>query len=150
MSGVRQSWGKVGFPPAPSAVACALLVTLWSLILGCSGSGVPVDGIVRFADGTPVRSGRIEFRHVETRHRGMGVIDDQGRYSLADLQGNHRFEPGEYGVIVVQLIIARDRSLEEHDHGRMVPRQYADYDTSRLRAHVAPEKEGPIVIELEE
>lgn len=134
------------FPPSPrtaaattstSRMVCGLAVALAAAVsVGCSPGGVPISGQVLFDDGEPVRSGRIEFRHRETRHRGMGTIDDQGQYDLADMDGGRSFRPGTYDVIVVQMIITRDLTLQQHDHGRPVPRSFADYDTSGLQADI--------------
>lgn len=120
-----------------------VLLTL-ATISGCSGGGVEVNGVVRFADGEPVRSGRIEIRHAESRRRGMGTIDEEGRFRLAEMDGGHRFDPGEYDAIVVQMIVTEDLAFEDHGHGRMVPRRFADYDTSGLAVTVDDDPAQPI------
>lgn len=107
-------------------------------LVGCGGPTLlPVQGRVVFSDGELVRTGRIEYSAKESPHRAMGVIDDSGQFALVTADGERGLPAGEYDVIVVQLVITEDLSLADHGHGRAVPRKYADYTTSDLKALVS-------------
>lgn len=109
-----------------------------ALLLGCGGpDSLPVEGTVVFNDGEPVRTGRIEYNAVSGPFRAMGEIDDAGRFELITAEGDKGLPAGEYEIIVVQLVITEDLSLADHDHGRAVPRKYADYSTSGLRTVIS-------------
>lgn len=117
------------------------LVLAAMLTLGAAGCGgqalVPVAGQVIFEeDGEPVRTGRIEFRGEAPNARAVGVLDSEGRFQLRTDEGKAGCQPGEYDIVIVQLVSVEHQSLESHDHGRPLPRKYADYYTSGLQASV--------------
>lgn len=114
---------------------------------GCSDSGHSGSGVVRFSDHEPVRAGSVEFRSIiGGKNRYASRIGDQGQFQLTDAQGRHGIADGEYEVVVVQIVITEDLALEQHTHGRTVPRRYADYYTSGLRVSV--QSKHPQAIEL--
>jgi len=117
-------------------------------ILGCSPSGPPPRGIVRFDDGQLVQSGTVEFRSLDSGQRFVGKISSDGTFELEDQAGAAAFPPGDYEVVIVQIVLTEDLAAENHQHGRTVPRQYADYYTSNLRIFNAADRTGPIVVEL--
>lgn len=116
--------------------------------LGCSASGPPPSGIVRFEDGQPVESGSIEFRELETGERFSGRISGGGSFELQDQSGDLSFPPGEYEVVVVQIVLTEDLASESHQHGRTVPRRYADYYTSGLRITNRSDRTAPLMVVL--
>jgi len=118
--------------------------------LGCSSSGPPPSGIVRFDDGQPVQSGSVEFRSLDSGDRYAGRIAGDGSFELQDKDGKPSLPPGEYEVVVVQIVLTEDLAAEEHEHGRTVPRQYADYYTSGLRISNQADRTDPIVVELKD
>ena len=131
----------------PTAIQRAALLIAWATVgtwltgtAGCGGPNtVPVQGRVEFADGQPVRTGRIEFRAVDAEWRAMSEIAPDGSFALTTADGAAGLPPGDYEIIVVQLIITEDLARRAHGdggHGRNVPRRYADYYTSGLRATV--------------
>jgi hypothetical protein len=117
--------------------------------LGCSASGPPPRGIVRFEDGQPVQSGSIEFRALETGERFAGRISSDGSFELQDKAGDLSFPQGEYEVVVVQIVLTEDLASESHEHGRTVPRRYADYYTSGLRVTNPSDRTDPLIVELD-
>lgn len=133
---------------AISLAAAAWLVTL----AGCTGSSnVPAQGRVLFSDQSPVRSGKVELRSADASIRAIGSIDADGGFSLKTDDGREGVPPGEYEVVVVQFIVTEDMSASMHGHGGTVPRRYADYYSSGLKASI-PEKGNPniqIVVEAE-
>jgi len=103
---------------------------------------------VRFDDGQPVQSGSVEFRSLDSGERYAGRISGDGSFELQDKNGKAALPPGEYEVVVVQIVITEDLAAEAHQHGRTVPRQYADYYTSDLRIANQADRTDPLVVEL--
>lgn len=127
-----------------------LLLLLTSLAAGCSSNGWPVEGGVRFDDGRPVTSGSIEFRSLADGTRYASRLDSEGRFRLVDQDGGRSIPDGEYEIVVVQIVMTEDLALEDHQHGRTVPRRYADYSTSDLRATIDEGTASPMEVILHE
>jgi len=129
-------------------------------IVGCGPqqeSTYPVDGLVRFPAGEPVRLGTVEFRRViaanpeAPRWIARGTIDREGRFTLSTFQPGDGALAGNHEVIVQQLIITEDRSFADHNHGRRVSPHYGDYASSGLKARIeatSDRQPQQIVIEL--
>ena len=128
-----------------------LLLLLLLLAAGCSAPTGVSEGVVRFVGGEPVRSGSVEFRSTADGSRYAGRIGLEGQFSLSDGEGNPGIPPGEYEVVVVQMVLTEDLPLGGHTHGKTVPRRYADYRTSGIRV-TSTEGGEPlhIVIEAED
>ncbi len=109
-----------------------LLVAL-ACINGCGSQSGTAAGIVRFADGEPVQSGSVEFRSLADGAQYATRIANDGTFTLTDNDGTISCPPGEYEVVVVQIVLTEDLAAAAHTHGRTVPRRYADYYTSDLR-----------------
>ncbi|KLU06694.1 hypothetical protein RISK_001258 [Rhodopirellula islandica] len=118
------------------------------LLAGCSAQH-PATGFVGYTDGEPVQSGSIEFRLIETGDRFAGRIARDGEFTLRDQDGNESLPPGDYEVVVVQIVLTEDVAAADHDHGRTVPRRYADYYTSGLRYSNPADRVDSIRVELE-
>jgi hypothetical protein len=119
------------------------------MLAGCDSgpATVPVSGRARFSDGTPVDTGKVEFRSPDGRFIGQGTLDRQGRFTLRGRGGADGLPAGTYQVIIVQMILADILPTAGHDHGpARVPLEYGDYHTSRLQAVV--EATGPNEIDL--
>ena len=104
--------------------------------IGCGSPVGPTGGIVKFDDGEPVQAGKVEFRNRSDKLRYAGTINKSGRFTLKDKRGREGVPPGRYQVVVVQVVITEDLALEDHTHGRTVPRRFADYYTSGLEVQV--------------
>lgn len=144
-------WGMRGKRRCRAALLSRLACLLLALSLaGCdNGVLVPVSGRVVFSDGQPLRSGKIEFRSPPLKARGAAVLDDQGRFTLTNGEGKPGLPPGDYEVVIVQVVMVEHLSLEAHDHGRPLPRRYADYHTSGLRVSVPPQGTDQLTITVE-
>ena len=123
-------------------INCVLCVAL----VGCSQSSVNSKGKVLFEDGQPVQSGSIEFRSINSGQRYTSRIDRQGNFELRDEQNRAAIVPGEYDVVVVQIVLTEDLPLEMHTHGQTVHRRYADYHTSGLTTRVQADQAEPIKV----
>lgn len=123
---------------------------LWLVVTltGCS-SQHPATGIIEYTDGDPVQSGSIEFRSLETGARYAGRIASNGTFALRDQDGNESLPPGEYEMVVVQIVMTEDVAAADHDHGQTVPRRYADYYTSDLRYSNQADRTDSIRVELD-
>lgn len=126
-----------------------VLLLMVAALGGCSGPNIgPIAGTVRFEDGSPVQSGSIEFRSLENGRRYASRIDPNGRFEPMDASNRAGLPPGEYEVVVVQIVLTEDLAAEDHTHGTTVPRRYADYYTSNLRSWVQADQ-STVEIELE-
>ena len=124
------------------------LLLLVATLSGCS-SQQPATGIVEYTDGDPVQSGSIEFRSLETGDRYAGKIASDGAFTLRDQDGNESLPPGDYEIVVVQIVMTEDVAAADHQHGRTVPRRYADYYTSDLRYSNQANRTTLIGVELD-
>jgi len=137
------------------ATRTRIFCLVWlALIFGCGPSHpvtYPVQGSVKFEDGAPVEIGSVEFRSMEGEERttARGKIEKDGSFTLSTFEPGDGALPGEHQVIVQQMVISEGLSAEHHQHGRRVPRKYADYSQSGLTAEIKAEKSNPIVIQLQ-
>lgn len=116
---------------------------------GCSGSDDSAKGVVQFSDGELVQSGSIEFRSLANKARYASRIRSNGSFTLTDSEGDVSCPPGDYEVVVLQIVLTEDLAAEAHEHGRTVPRKYADYYTSGLRVTKVEGDLEPILVTLE-
>lgn len=128
-----------------------MILSLVVVVAGCSPQAHTGMGRVRFDDGQPVRSGSIEFRAVSDGTRFSSRIGGEGEFQLADADGETGIDPGQYEVIVLQMVLTEDLAIENHRHGHTVPRRYADYYTTDLNYTVEadPEDRMEIVVGVE-
>ena len=138
--------GKQSGRLRPLGVVPLLLATI---ITGCHSQVGPQSGRVIFEDGSPVQSGSIEFRDLETGIRYASRINFNGEFHPKNEDDRIGLPPGEYEIVVVQIVLTEDLAIEDHDHGHTVPRRYADYYTSGLKITVAPDQLGDIEISLQ-
>ncbi|MFK8110653.1 MAG: carboxypeptidase-like regulatory domain-containing protein [Rubripirellula sp.] len=131
------------------SIALGCLTILILLISGCSKPIGSSKGIVRFDDGSPVQSGSIEFRSLADGSRYASRIASDGSFTLTDQDAQVRCPPGDYEVVVVQIVLTEDLAAEAHDHGHTVPRRYADYYTSGLRVTKPEKSDSPLQITLD-
>lgn len=82
------------------------------------------------------------------QQRAVGVLDAEGRFRLRNDDGEDGCPPGDYDVVIVQLVSVEHRSLKSHNHGRPLPRKYADYYTSGLKATVPEAGIEGLVLEV--
>lgn len=119
------------------SIICLLSAAILLVSIGCSGAKHSAGGIVQFDDGQPVQSGSIELRSLADGFRYASRIANDGTFTLADQDGVVGCPPGDYEVVIVQIVLTEDLAAADHQHGRTVPRRYADYYTSGLRTEKA-------------
>jgi hypothetical protein len=122
------------------------------LLPGC-GDGFPqrypVRGTVRFADGSPVKTGTIELGGNGSRWTASGEIQRDGSFVLTTVDRGDGAVPGEYRAVIRQMILAYLPAEGGHDHGKLVPDRYRDYKTSGLRVVVQAGENPPLEITIE-
>ena len=128
------------------------LIALAAAITGCGEDGrhetVPVSGIVVFPDGSPVRTGTIEFESKATDLTASGKIGTDGRFVLGTYEPADGAVVGFHRVMVLQMII-NDGTVEHHlDHGKPVDPKFAVYESSGLRVTVHPTNKNDLRIEV--
>ena len=130
---------------------------IWSLSLlpmlpGCSSNGVPtypVRGQVVFADGEPVKFGRVEFYHAGHDLTSSGTIQSDGSFQLSTYSERDGAPAGSHDVVVTQIIMMGQAGVTPHDHGRHVSQQYSKYETSDLQFEVTPTRDNEFRIVVE-
>ena len=97
----------------------------------------PVHGRVEFEDGTPVKSGTVEFRLPERQKVARGKISADGMFSLSTFALEDGALAGKHQVIVAQTILYNSADQHQHAKGlRLVHPVYASYDTTPLEVVV--------------
>lgn len=129
-------------------VTTCLAAIFLLFVAGCSQPIGNYEGQVAFEDGSPVQSGSVEFRSLANGSRYASRISPDGHFKLTDQNGDVGCPPGDYEVVVVQIVLTEDLAAKDHQHGRTVPRRYADYYTSGLRATISDVPDKPIQITL--
>ena len=125
-----------------------IAVIFLAFVGGCSQPGPLPKGIVKFEDGERVQSGSIELRSIQTQAPYAGRISKTGHFTLRNEDGDPELPVDDYEVVVVQIVLTEDLPADQHNHGRTVPRKYADYNTSGLKYTNPADRTEPIVIEL--
>ncbi len=126
-------------------VALFLSITAFTLSgCGSSSKGVPVSGIVKFSDGTPLTVGRVVFEATGKRQgRGYTVpIQSDGTFKFKD--DDILPEPGEYVVYITGAItpaeIKIDPVTQQHSaiapEKKLVRDQFTSPATSGLTASI--------------
>ena len=113
--------------------ANTLVVSAFAFVLGCSSDRVPtypVQGVVEFADGTPVRTGHVEFESVDHGTTASGRIEDDGSFVLGTYTTDDGAAPGDQRVLVLQIV--RPFSHREISRFRLRSRLCVDRLLERL------------------
>ncbi len=126
---------KLSTVPLPETCCLGIIVLMLLFLNGC-GDGIakryPASGVVRFPGGTPVRTGTIEISN-GTRWTASGEIDREGKFSLTTVRSSDGAIPGDYRVVVRQVILTHRLPAAQHDHGELVHARYRDYASTTLK-----------------
>ncbi len=139
----------------PAAVVLAAAVA--AALPGCGSDPptYPAGGRVVFTDGSPVKTGAVEFAPADGGPAARAAIGKDGRFTLATgarpggVAGPHR-------IAVVQLVLLegvspKDRAAHSRERAwKVVDRKYARFDTSGLTREVVSGAENDFVIEVED
>lgn len=128
------------------------LLALGLLVLAGCSDGIPqrypISGTVKFADGSPVKTGTIELGGNGSRWTASGEIQRDGSFVLTTVKKGDGAVPGEYRAVIRQMILAYLPAEGGHDHGKLVPDRYRDYKTSDLKITVQAGENPPLNITL--
>lgn len=130
-----------------SAFHFSLAFICTSLIAGCGASPVPtypVSGTVVSDDGSPVRTGTVEFESRDHKLTATGTIREDGSFVLGTYSSDDGACVGEHRVIVAQMIINDGTVQHTKDHGKPVDPMYASYNTSPLTATVKEQADNTL------
>jgi hypothetical protein len=119
----------------------------WALVLiflcGC-GSGdqktYPAGGTVKFADGTPLVKGTVQFRSLDTERAvsARGTVKEDGTFELSTFEPGDGAVPGEHQAMVLPPPFIGD--LDEVGHfPRIIDPKHTKFDTSGLKFTVTPD-----------
>lgn len=123
-----------------------LVLGAFGALAGCGPAGpavYPVTGVVVFADGSPVKSGTIEFEPADGGPAARGAIGPKGRFTLQTgsqegaVAGAHRVAVVQ--VFVLDGITPEVRAAHSRHKAQIVHRRHARFDTSGLTREVRPE-----------
>jgi hypothetical protein len=130
-------------------LALLVLFAATPILCGCGSEyppRYPISGVVKFRDGSPVKTGTIEACVPGSPWTATGTIARDGTFSLTTVKPNDGAIAGEHQVIVRQLIVTYLPVKGHHDHGKLVDPKFADYKTSKLTLTV--DKAGNNKVEL--
>jgi len=121
------------------------LLLITPLLWGCSSDQLPVypvQGTVRFADGTFPKFGEIEFYNAEHKINARGKINRDGSFTVGTNTEDDGAVAGTHQIIVFQVaanyLTEKYTDSIKHDHGALVHTKFFDYRTSGLECQIVP------------
>jgi len=133
-------------------VALGLFAGWFPLVCaGCGGASVathPVEGQIVRADGSPLDTGRVEFRGTASDGsvvNAHGRIESNGTFRLTTFTEGDGAIAGEHQVIVLNPAVTDGDGPAPPDP---FPARYRSYESSGLTANVEP-GENKITLQLE-
>jgi len=122
-----------------------IALTLLPLLIGCGSNQLPthpVEGWVRFEDGTYPKFGDIEFYNAQHKLNARGKIQRDGSFTVGTFTENDGAVEGKHQIIVLQVsgdpMTRRLSDSIKHDHGVLIDSSYFDYRTSGLECDIVP------------
>ena len=119
------------------------LLLLCLFFVGCGDGNpatYPVEGQVRFEDGTVPRFGSIEFFNEELEVNARGKIDRDGKFTVCTYTDGDGAVEGNHKIVIIQLtsgaLVTKSNTIVEHDHGKLIDSSYLDYRTSDLECNI--------------
>ena len=134
------------YRPLRHGFAQALLLIALCLA-GCGPSHprtYPVQGHVRFADGTPVTWGTIECESADQKLMARGMIARDGSFRLTTFSKDDGLIAGRHRAIVTQLVVVDRFPPIQHAHGSTIHSRYSSYATANLTLDINPETANSI------
>lgn len=127
-----------------------LAITLLLSLAGCNSDRLPtypVEGTIRFEDGSFPKFGDIEFYSATHRINARGKINRDGSFTVGTYAPNDGAVEGKHEIIVIQIsgtyLTAKYNDEIKHDHGALVNTSYFDYRTSDLECNIE-RKSNPV------
>jgi hypothetical protein len=124
-----------------------LLALLSLTLLGCGAQPSPVAGRVKFKDGgdISVLAGyEVAFDSDAKSAGAAGHITADGTFKLTTFSPDDGALPGAYHISISPPLTPDSPPAKAH-----IPTKYSDSSTSGLTAHIKPDHENPILLELD-
>ena len=123
-----------------------LAVGFCCLLLSGCGDGRPathkVLGTVEFSDGSAPKFGDVEFYSPQLKINARGKIKRDGTFTVSTFEEGDGAVAGPQQVVIMQqagsYMLAKTKTLIEHDHGSLIDRKHFDYRTSGLSCEITP------------
>ena len=130
-----------------------LIVSLLALFCGCNtphetAKTYPVQGTVKFKNGTPVRTGKIEFLSDDGQWTATGEIDEDGHFTLGTNDGADGAVLGKHKIMITQVFIPGHPTMSLETAGPPVASIYNSFGTSPLTIEVEDASVNRLTIEL--
>ena len=126
-------------------VCCVTTILLPSLV-GCNSDQLPtypVEGTIRFKDGSFPKFGDIEFYSATHQINARGKIKRDGSFTVGTYVSDDGAVEGIHEITVLQIsgtyLTAKYNDEIKHDHGALVNTSYFDYRTSNLKYDIKQE-----------
>lgn len=128
-----------------SLITICLAIALLPSLAGCNSDQLPtypVEGTIRFKDGSFPKFGDIEFYSDTHRINARGKINRDGSFTVGTYEPNDGAVEGPHKIIVLQIsgtyLTAKYNDDIKHDHGALVNKSYFDYRTTDLKYDIKP------------
>ncbi len=126
-----------------------LLICLAAMLMpsfaGCDSGQLPtypVEGKIRFKDGSFPKFGDIEFYNDTHQINARGKINRDGSFTVGTYDQDDGAVEGKHKIIVSQVsgtyLTAKYNDDIKHDHGALVNKSYFDYRTTDLEWEIQP------------
>ena len=126
-------------------LVCLAIILLPNLV-GCNSDQLatyPVEGTIRFKDGTFPKFGDVEFYNAANKINARGQINRDGSFTVGTYGERDGAVEGMHRIIVMQVsgtyLTAQYNDVIKHDHGSLVNTAHFDYRTSGLEYNIKPE-----------
>jgi hypothetical protein len=121
----------------PRFMQCQTFMMLLALLVGCGSKTAPVNGRVKFKDGSDVsvlKGYMVSFEPEADRISGSGEIDSSGKFSITTFSADDGAIPGRHRV----AISPPDPIPDAPPPKPVLPQKYRDFGTSGLIADIKP------------
>ena len=136
-------------PSAPPRLPVKLIACAAVMVLtGCGGKTVPVNGRVKFTDGsdaTALAGYEVSFEAEAQKISGAGTIQPDGSFKISTYTGDDGAVPGRHRVAVTP---PSSPDPDKPPPRPVIPKKYFDFPTSDLTVEIQPGK-GDVTLELE-
>jgi hypothetical protein len=125
-----------------------LFVAACLAVSGCGGITAPVEGRVKFKDGSDVSvlaGYEVSFQPAEGKTSAVGQIAPDGTFKLSTFGADDGALPGHHRVTVTPPQSPDPDKPPQKPH---IPAKYADFNTSGLTVEIKPGR-NPVELELD-